>query len=117
MTVNAVPTAGNYPTRFNKREAKVIETARNGLAETADLGGYIVMYAGKHTVTAGEDTAESAAITVTGTLTTDIVFANFQVADATSVITTVVPTAGVVTVNGTLKENDVISYMVLRAMA
>jgi hypothetical protein len=30
MAVNSVPTAGNYPTRFNKREAKVIETALSG---------------------------------------------------------------------------------------
>lgn len=41
MTINSVPVAGVYPTRFNKREAKVIETARNGLVPTPLADGKI----------------------------------------------------------------------------
>ncbi len=94
-----------------KAALQAVETAYE-----ATKPSHIIKYAGKHTVTAGEDTAEAVVLTISGVAATDLVFAQFEVADATSVILKVAPTTNTVTVTGTLKENDIIVYQVIRAL-
>ena len=73
-------------------------------------------YAGKHTVTAGEDTADQVVLTIVGVLSTDIVLAQLQSGNAASVIKTAVATADTVTISGTLSANDVVGYIVVRLL-
>lgn len=75
-----------------------------------------ILFAGKHVVTSGEDTAEAVAKTIAGVLATDLVFVQLEVADATSIILKAAPTTNTVTITGTLKENDIIAYQVIRAV-
>ena len=60
MTANAVPTAGTYPLRHNKREAKVIETARSGLQTASLANGKILV---------GNASGVAAAVTPSGDVT------------------------------------------------
>lgn len=102
-------------------DSQTIKAAFQALetAMEAQKPSHIVKFAGKHTVTAGEDPVESAVITVTGVAATDIVVANFEVAAAGSIVTALVatPTLNTVTISGTLTENDIISYVVYRALS
>jgi hypothetical protein len=97
-----------------KAAIQALETALE-----AQKPSHVVKFAGKTTVNATDGGDNSLSLTVTGVLATDIVMATFETADAASIATALVatPSADTITISGTLTENDVIAYTVLRALA
>lgn len=115
---NSVPTAKPYPKKHNVREAKVIETARQGLATTSAVAAsapFVIVAAGRLTVSAGQDSANTADVTITGVVAGDQVLVTYR--SGTAAVLTAVASAGKITIAGALVETDVIQYIVVRATA
>jgi hypothetical protein len=104
---------------------KYLLNKMNSIAHKVQLGTlldsatptYKVVYAGTHTSVGGDATE---AITVTGALSTDLVFVQLKTAGATPrTVVTAVPTTNTVTVtlSGDPSTDHVLYYQVLRAVS
>jgi hypothetical protein len=114
-----------YPSRAASFGAALCKLAESVKATTDSLSAsitaltpsHVVKFAGKHTITAGEDTAESAALSVAGVLATDIVMVSIEDNAGSDSISEALPSADTITIAGTLTENTIISYVVYRALS
>lgn len=101
--------AGKYPTRFNKREAKMLESVQSF------VGGFKVVAAGTHTST----NALSQSITVSGALSSDVAIVQVKTQGASPVtVSAAVAGAGSITaIMSALPSTDhVLSYILIRAV-
>ncbi len=113
---NSVPTAKPYPKKHNAREAKVIETARSGVATTAAVAAaapFVIVAAGRLTVSNAQDTANTADVSITGVVAGDQVLVTYR--SGTAAALTAIAATGKITIAGALVETDVIAYIVVRA--
>lgn len=101
--------AGKYPSRFNKREAKMLESVQSF------VGGFKVIATGTHTTT----NALSQSITVAGALSSDTVMVMVKTQGAVPAVVQAASagTGSITAIMDVLPSTDhVLSYILIRAV-
>ena len=106
-----VAKAGNYPRRFNKRSAKLLESVQ-------DYMGFRIVKAGIHQTSPDSSSPHTNDITASGVLASDIVIAQLQNAGPTVNILRATAAANTITIefSGDPSNTHYVQYIVLRAV-